>query len=91
MLFRSLPSASPQILSGLKLGLIYAWLATIGAEFLLFDFSVGIGQTVFKGRSAFRVDLILFGLTVIGLIGFGFTRLAQLAEQHLLRWQARAR
>jgi len=91
ILFRLiLPSASPQILSGLKLGLIYAWLATIGAEFLLYDFSAGIGQTVFKGRSAFRVDLILFGLAVIGLIGHGFTRLAQHAEQRLLRWQARA-
>ncbi len=84
-----LPSASPHIVSGLKLGLIYAWMATIGAEFLLFDFSGGIGQTVFKGRAAFRVDLILFGLFVIGLVGYGFTRIAQYAEQRLLRWQHR--
>ncbi len=85
-----LPSASPHIVSGLKLGLIYAWMATIGAEFLLFDFSGGIGQTVFKGRAAFRVDLILFGLFVIGLVGYAFTRLAQFAEQRLLRWQHRS-
>ena len=82
-----LPSAAPQILSGLKLALVYAWLGTIGAEFLLFDFSNGLGQIVIKGRSAFRVDLILFGLFVIGLIGYGFARLTIWLEQRLLRWR----
>lgn len=85
-----LPSASPQILSGIKLGLIYAWLATIGAEFLLYDFSNGLGMIVIRGRSAFRVELILFGLLAIGLIGYGFNRLAEAAERRLLRWRAPA-
>jgi sulfonate transport system permease protein len=82
-----LPSASPQILSGIKLGLLYAWLATIGAEFLLFDFSSGLGQIIFKGRSAFRVDIILFGLFAIGLIGYAYARIAQWAEHKLLDWR----
>lgn len=86
-----LPSASPQILSGIKLGLIYAWLATIGAEFLLYDFSNGLGMIVIRGRSAFRVEVILFGLLAIGLIGYGFNRLAETAERRLLRWRAPAR
>ncbi len=85
-----LPAASPQILSGVKLGLIYAWMATIGAEFLLVstDEWHGIGRIVFRGRSTFNVDIILFGLFAIGLIGFGFNRLADLAEARLLRWRA---
>lgn len=82
-----LPSAAPQILSGIQLALIYAWLGTIGAEFLLYDFSNGLGQIVIKGRSAFRVDVILFGLFVIGLIGFGFARLTAVLERRLLRWR----
>lgn len=82
------PSASPQILSGIKLGLIYAWLATIGAEFLLYDFSNGLGMIVMRGRSAFRVEVILFGLLAIGLIGWGFNRLADAAERRFLRWRA---
>ena len=82
------PSASPQILGGLRLGLIYAWLATIGAEYLLVNDGVGIGSTVFKGRMAFNVELILFGLLVIGLFGNVFNRVAAYAEQHLLRWRA---
>jgi len=85
-----LPAASPQILSGLKLGLIYAWLATIGAEFLLVNDGQGLGNTVFKGRMAFNIELIIFGLLAIGLVGNVFNRLATRAEQHLLRWRAPA-
>ena len=91
MLFKLvLPAASPQILSGLRLGLIYAWLATIGAEFLIPADTVGIGSAVFKGRQAFNVELILFGMLAIGLVGNVFNRLANKAEQRLLRWRAPA-
>ena len=83
-----LPAASPQILSGLRLGLIYAWLATIGAEFLLVNDGHGLGNIVFKGRMNFDVELILFGLIAIGLIGNAFNRIADKAEQRLLRWRA---
>ena len=82
------PSAAPQILGGVRLGLIYAWLATIGAEFLLVNDGNGIGNIVFKGRSAFNVELILFGLLVIGTVGLGFNRLATWAESRLLHWRA---
>ena len=85
-----LPAALPQILSGIKLGLMYAWLATIGAEFLLVDHSNGLGRIVFRGRTTFSVDVILFGLLAIGLIGYGFGRITGLAERRLLRWRAPA-
>ncbi len=83
-----LPAASPQIIGGLRLGLIYAWLATIGAEFLLVNDGHGLGNIVFKGRMAFNIELILFGLLAIGFVGVFFNRLAGLAEQRLLRWRA---
>ncbi|MCX7257832.1 MAG: ABC transporter permease [Polaromonas sp.] len=85
-----LPAASPQILAGLRLGLIYAWLATIGAEYLLVNDGQGIGNTVFKGRMAFNVELILFGLLAIGLVGNVFNRIAAAGERRLLRWRAPA-
>lgn len=85
-----LPAASPQILSGVRLGLIYAWLATIGAEFLLVNDGQGLGNIVFKGRNAFNVELIVFGLLAIGLVGNVFNRIAARAENHLLRWRAPA-
>jgi len=87
-----LPAASPQILAGLHLGLIYAWLATIGAEFLLPAYGdIGVGDTVIKGRSAFNVPLVIFGMLVIGGIGAFFNRVAARIEARALRWRGEAR
>jgi sulfonate transport system permease protein len=88
VLFRLiLPAASPQILTGLNLGLVYAWLATIGSEFLLANWGNGLGNIVFKGRAAFNVELIIVGMLAIGLVGTVFNRLATRLEQHSLRWR----
>lgn len=85
-----LPAAAPQILTGLHLGLISAWLATVGAEFLLRSYeTVGIGDSVIRGRAGFHVELILFGMLIIGLVGYLINRLAIRAEASLLRWLPR--
>lgn len=86
-----LPAASPQILSGLHLGLIYAWLATIGGEFLLLSGGEGIGLTVIRGRASFHVDLIIFGMLLIGLVGMAMNELATRSEARLLHWRGARR
>lgn len=86
-----LPAASPQIISGLHLGLICAWLATMGAEFLLASTGEGLGMTVIRGRAAFRVDLIIFGMLIIGFFGMLLNELATRSEARLLHWRGHAR
>jgi sulfonate transport system permease protein len=81
------PAASPQILTGLHLGLIYAWMATIGAEFLLVTADTGLGDAVIKGRAAFNVELIVFGMLIIGLVGALLNFIATRIESHLLAWR----
>lgn len=76
-----LPAAAPAVLSGLNLALIYAWVATIGAEFLLPIYnSAGLGDTINRGRSAFRIDIVLFGMLVTGFIGWALSVAAQKLE-----------
>ena len=86
-----LPAASPQIATGLTLGLVYAWVATIGSEFLLANWGNGLGNIVIKGRAAFNVELIVFGMLAIGLVGVFFNRLAQRLEARALAWRGQAR
>ncbi len=84
-----LPSASPSIFAGIHLGLIYAWLATLGAEYLLVA-GKGIGNTMIDGREHFWMDLVLFGVIVVGLVGFTLNWIASRIEARLLAWRGRS-
>jgi sulfonate transport system permease protein len=82
-----LPAASPQIATGLHLALLYAWLATIGAEYLLGASTQGIGNVVIRGKAAFHVELIVVGMLLIGLVGMVLNRMAALLESRVLHWR----
>ncbi|TWH64103.1 sulfonate transport system permease protein [Azomonas agilis] len=81
-----LPSAAPALFTGLHLGLIYAWLATLGAEYF-FSAAPGIGNSMIDGREHFHMDQVLYGLMVVGAVGLLLNRLAQSLERRLLRWR----
>jgi sulfonate transport system permease protein len=81
-----LPAASSHIATGLHLALLYAWLATIGAEYLLGASAQGIGNVVIRGKAAFHVELIIVGMLLIGLVGMALNRMAALLESRVLHW-----
>ncbi|KYF87849.1 taurine ABC transporter permease [Sorangium cellulosum] len=83
-----LPSAAPSLFAGVHQALIYAWLGTLGAEYLL-EPAPGIGSLMVDGRERFAMDVVLVGLIVSGLVGFGLNLLATAAEERLLRWRVR--
>lgn len=84
-----LPAASPSIFAGLHLGLIYAWLATLGAEYLLVS-GEGIGNLMIDGREHFWMDMVLFGVFVVGLVGFTLNWIASRIEARALAWRGRS-
>ena len=79
-----LPAALPSIFTGIYLGLVYSWLATIGAEYLLVS-GDGIGNTLIDGSEHFMMDLVLFGMVVIGLVGWALNTLARKVERRIQR------
>lgn len=81
-----LPAAAPSIFAGVHLSLIYAWLATLGAEYLLVS-GTGIGNTLVDGREHFWMDLVLFGVVVVGIVGFSLNWIASQVERRLLAWR----
>jgi sulfonate transport system permease protein len=80
------PSAAPQILTGLHLALVTAWLATFGSEFFL-QITQGVGSVLIEGRNLGRMDLVLVGIAVIGAIGFGLNAAMALVQRRVLRWR----
>ena len=83
-----LPAASPQILTGLQLALIYSWLATLGAEYFMKS-SYGVGNSMIDGREHFNMGSVLFGVVVVGVIGAVIDRFSTRLERRLLRWRNR--
>ncbi|WP_250468605.1 ABC transporter permease subunit [Caballeronia sp. GAFFF2] len=82
-----LPAALPSIFTGIYLALIYSWLATLGAEYLLVAGS-GIGNTLVDGSEQFRMDLVVFGVIVVGITGWALNALARAVQR---RWFSEAR
>ncbi|MCC8978148.1 ABC transporter permease [Bradyrhizobium acaciae] len=82
-----LPAALPSLLTGLHLALIYAWLATIGAEYFMAA-GPGIGGLIISGRERFDMDLVMLGILVVGSVGFLVDRGASWLERWLIPWGA---
>ncbi len=83
-----LPAALPSIFTGVYLALIYSWLATLGAEFLLTS-GVGIGNLLIDGREHLWMDYVLLGIFIVGLVGFVLHTLAYQIEGRLLDVRSR--
>lgn len=82
----TLPAAVPAIFTGIYLALIYSWLATIGAEYLLVQ-GQGIGNILIEGSENFRMDQVIFGMFVIGLVGWLMNASARVVERRIARWR----
>lgn len=80
-----LPATIPPVLTGLRLGLTRAWLVLVAAELLAAD--SGLGQMMEMGRQLFRIDVVLAGVVVSGLIGFALDRGAKWIERRATRWR----
>lgn len=80
------PAATPSIFTGIELAVMYAWLATIGAEYLMTT-DGGIGSLMIEGREQFRMDIVLLGIIVTGLVGGVVSSCARRLGAYLLRWR----
>lgn len=83
-----LPAAAASIFVGLQLALVYAWLGTLGAEFLLAA-APGVGNLMIDGRESFQMDKVLLGVIIAGAVGASLNGLAGKLEARTLRWRAR--
>ena len=80
-----LPSATPSIMTGLRLAATTSVLVAIGVEILTTVPGLGheVTQEQQAGNSAVAYAYIFTG----GLIGYFINRVSELLESHLLRWR----
>ena len=81
----SLPSAMPEIFTGLRLGMGMSFFVLVAAELLAAD--SGMGFRIQEARQQFRIDRMLFGAVQIGIIGYILFAVLQKIENRLLAWK----
>jgi NitT/TauT family transport system permease protein/taurine transport system permease protein len=81
-----LPGALPNIVTGIRTGLGFAWRGLIAAEMIATN--VGLGYMLFLARDFYRTEVIVFGMIVIGVIWLCIDRwvLAPLERATIERW-----
>jgi len=81
-----LPGALPNIATGIRTGLGFAWRGLIAAEIIATN--AGLGYMVFLARDFYRTEVIVLGMILIGAIWVAIDRLilAPLEYRTIERW-----
>ncbi len=80
-----LPGALPAIMTGLRVGLMVAWMCVVAAE--LIAAGSGIGYLIMDARQLSQSDVVLVGMISIGVIGKLMDSLIRLLEKRLISWK----
>ncbi|MCK8673890.1 ABC transporter permease [Rhodococcus sp. HM1] len=81
----ALPGALPGFFTGLRLAVTIAWLALVVVEQV--NASSGIGYLMYQARNYGMTDVIIVGLVVYAILGFGSDLLVRSAERKALAWR----
>lgn len=79
-----LKAALPQIVTGIRVGLGFGWMALVAAE--LVGANSGLGFLINDARSVLRTDIIVVGMLTIGVMGLMIDATLRLAVGRLMPW-----
>jgi NitT/TauT family transport system permease protein/taurine transport system permease protein len=79
----AIPSALPNIFTGLRLALGTSWVSLVSAEMLAS--TRGLGYMISMGRQFSRTDLVLGGMIVIGTLGSILAVILEKVENRIVK------
>lgn len=82
-----LPTAAPYIFAGLDMGVVYALLGTIVAEFL--GAQEGIGVVITQAQAVTDVAGVFAALVILGVVGIALHLLIRFTEKRVIHWSDR--
>lgn len=81
----TLPAIAPELITSLRVTAGLAWLVVVAAEMIAGR--DGLGFAIWDARNGLRMDLLVAGMIVIGVIGMLIDRiLMRLTQIHSIRW-----
>lgn len=85
--YQILPSASPQIFTGIRQSLPIALMLMIISE--MFASTSGLGFSVIQFQRKFAIPEMWSGILVLGLLGYAVALIFRFVERRVLRWYHR--
>ena len=80
-----LPGALPGFLLGLRFAVTGAWLSLVVVEQI--NGTAGIGYMMELARTYGQTEIIVVGLVLYGVLGFGSDALVRLVQRRALTWR----
>jgi len=82
-----LPSALPEILVGLRIGMGVGWTTLVAAEMVAAD--AGLGKMVYNASNFLRTDVVILGIIAIGFMAYVFEMVMRFLERLLVPWKGK--
>ncbi|MDE3240701.1 MAG: ABC transporter permease subunit [Paracoccaceae bacterium] len=82
-----MPSALPEILTAMRIGIGFGWTTLVAAEMVAA--TQGIGYMVLSASQFLQTPVVIMGIFVIALIAFAFDLLMRFVERRLVPWKGR--
>jgi ABC-type nitrate/sulfonate/bicarbonate transport system permease component len=79
-----LRAAMPSIVTGVRVGLGFGWMALVAAE--LIGANSGLGFLINDARTVLRTDYVIVGMITIGIVGLLLDRCIRLAARWTMPW-----
>ena len=83
-----IPNSLPEIFTGARVAMGVCWGTVVAAELVAAE--EGIGKMITTASKFQNTDIILMGVIIIGIVGFGIDMLMRVAERRLVPWKGKA-
>lgn len=82
-----LPNSLPEIFTGARVAMGVCWGTVVAAELVAAD--RGAGMMIVSASKFQLTDIVILGIILIGIIGYGIDILMRVAEKYLVPWKGR--
>lgn len=82
-----MPSAMPEILTAMRIGIGFGWTTLVAAEMVAA--TKGLGYMVLSASQFLQTPVVILGIFIIAIIAFAFDLLMRFLEKRLVPWKGR--
>ena len=82
-----MPSAMPEILTAMRIGIGFGWTTLVAAEMVAS--TKGLGYMVLSASQFLQTPVVIMGIFVIAIIAFAFDLLMRFIERRVVPWKGR--